>query len=290
MFGKLLKHDFKAVFRYWWMLLPSVPAVCIGLGLAFRFLYTYESPQRGFPLLELLVMLFMIFAIIALSASVLVTPILSLVRFYKHLYTDEGYLTFTLPVRRSALLMSKLVNALIFDAMYACLLGLSVSAAVLIAVPGDVISAFFRGVSDLFRYSSDLFRYYPDLWQYSFWSILFILELILLAIAVDLFTNLLLYFSVTIGALIVKKAKLVVGLAIYYGTNTVLSWVTNILSYVILPFTLSEIVILAGGMSPHAALGILALMLLIGIAIVATLAFTLYSLTLGRLQRSLNLA
>ena len=145
MFKKLLKHDFKAVFRYWWLLLPTLPIVFTALGLALRFLIkSTESGLGGFPIIEILLFLFVIFAVILLSASTLVTPILSLIRFYKHFFTDEGYLTFTLPVRRSTLLLSKLVNALIFDAMYAVLMILGAFIVLLIAPPTPVLPDVFR--------------------------------------------------------------------------------------------------------------------------------------------------
>lgn len=274
MFRKLLKHDFKAVFRYWWLLLPAVPAVSIALGLAFRF---FDTLGEEFVLVQLLLMLFMFFAIIALSVSTVVTPVLSLIRFYKHFYTDEGYLTFTLPVRRSSLFLSKIVNAMLFNIMYAALMTVSISVAILIAAPSDVISEIFRFVFEMLN-------------PLGAWTVLYAFEALLAFLALNLFSTILLYFCVTVGALVVKKAKLVVGLLIYYGVNTALSTLTQILTSIVLPLTSVEILELLGGLSPHAILGAFALIVLIITAVVATLAFTLYSMTLGRLERGLNLA
>ena len=209
-------------------------------------------------------------------ASVVAICILAYMRFYKNLFTDEGYLTFTLPVRRSTLLLSKLVNALIFDAMYAVLMILGAFIVLLIAPPTPVLP--------------DMFRVLAMTWQLGAWNVLYILEWIVLFVLLDLFSNLLLYLCVTVGALIVKKAKLVVGLVLYYGVYTVLSTVLQVLTSIVLPLSAGELVTLIDGLSQTALLGAIALVLLLLIGVVATLAFTLWSMTLGRLERKLNLS
>lgn len=276
MFGKLLKHDFKAVFRYWWLLLPAVPVLSVAIGLAIRLLLTTELAVGEYPIIHILLILFISFAFVALAASTMVTPILSLVRFYKHFYTDEGYLTFTLPVRRRTLFLSKIVNASIFNAMYLLLMVFSVSAAVVCAVPSDILADFFLAFGKMLE----------GLKLLGAWNVIYFAEWIALFVAIDLFATLLLYLCVTIGALVVRKAKLVVGLAIYYGVNTAISSVLQILTSIVLPLTSGELVVMLEKMTPLA----FALVLLIFIAAVATLAFTLFSMTLGRLEKKLNLA
>ena len=51
-------------------------------------------------------MLLVIACVMAIIASAVVTELLVFVRFYKNFFTDEGYLTFTLPVSRKDLLLS----------------------------------------------------------------------------------------------------------------------------------------------------------------------------------------
>ncbi len=277
MFLKLLKHDFKAVFRYWWLLLPSLPVLCALLGISLRFMTFTAQGSESFAvaLLVILVGLFMLFAFILVAASALVTPILSLIRFYKHFYTDEGYLTFTLPVKRSTLFLSKLVNALIFDSMYVALMTGSVSLLILIVEP--------RAFSEICRL---LFASFPA--EIGVWVFVFLLEGLLLSIASDLFSNLLLYFCITVGALIVKKAKLVAGLAIYYGVYAGLSTVLRFV-FAFSPYSLAMYVQMLEGMSIHEVLASIAILLLIVIAVILTLAFTLFSMTVGRIERKLNL-
>lgn len=279
MFRKLLKHDFKAVFRYWWLLLPTLPVLAFLLGLAVRYMAAYEqfaNESIVFSLLMLLSVLFIVFAMILISASALVSPILSLVRFYKHFYTDEGYLTFTLPVKRSTLLLSKVVNAMIFDTMYVLLMGISATILILVIDPSifpELIRFFFGGMP----------------FEIGGWVALFVFEGVLLLLVADLFSNLLLFLCVTIGALIVKRAKLVVGLAIYYGVNVVLNTVIQIFMYLVIP-TSTVLVAQFADMSLHGFLGICALFLFILIAAASTLALTLYSMTLGRMEKKLNLS
>lgn len=47
------------------------------------------------------------------------TVVINIVRFYKNLVTDEGYLTFTLPVSSKQIIASKLISSLVMDILMA---------------------------------------------------------------------------------------------------------------------------------------------------------------------------
>ena len=97
MLRKCLRYDFKSVFTYWLfgaitMLILSFPA-----GLALRSqIVNIENASNRFNW-EILVLILYYFAI---AAFLLLGSILIYVRYYKHFFSDEGYLTFTLlPLR-----------------------------------------------------------------------------------------------------------------------------------------------------------------------------------------------
>lgn len=102
MFSKLLKYDFINTRRYGLPLLFSILGTGI-LGAGFSFLFNRSLSAGRIPsaldvfLTVSSAFLFMlcIFALFALCALMMV---FMMVHFYKNLVTDEGYLTFTLPV------------------------------------------------------------------------------------------------------------------------------------------------------------------------------------------------
>lgn len=52
---------------------------------------------------------------IGLYACLFVTMIISMIRYYKNMLSDEGYLTHTLPVKRHTILFSKIISTLIVE-------------------------------------------------------------------------------------------------------------------------------------------------------------------------------
>lgn len=107
MLGKLLKHEFEALIRYYAIIGIVMGAVTLfykgylmlnltGRSDFFIFLNLFAGTAYGAAMIGCL------FA----SLAVIV------MRFYKNLVTDEGYLTFTLPVSAGQIIVSKLIAAI----------------------------------------------------------------------------------------------------------------------------------------------------------------------------------
>lgn len=113
MFSKLLKYDFKSVKRF------GLPLVFIALALSllggvngFFFAKALSSENANFiSIISVLTFMLIIYAVVICAS---ITAIFVYVDFYKSLCTDQGYLTFTLPVSSTSLLNSKIVNSLIW--------------------------------------------------------------------------------------------------------------------------------------------------------------------------------
>lgn len=106
MLGKLLKHEWRATWK--------VPTALIGLNLfcamaagASFALPIWESDWIGLPISAVMVMMLFYFAMIGCTLGI---TIYMAVRYYKNMYTDEGYLTHTLPVTARQLLLTKVIN------------------------------------------------------------------------------------------------------------------------------------------------------------------------------------
>ena len=125
MLKKLLKYDFKSVFKYWWIAALSSFVLAFAGGGSISIL----NSERELPLI---VQPFTIIGLVLVIISFVVFAILSIIlvytRFYKNFFTDEGYLTFTLPVKRTQLLNSKLLMSVgtIFITSAVCVLNVLV--------------------------------------------------------------------------------------------------------------------------------------------------------------------
>lgn len=122
MLGKLIKHEWKATRR---LMLPVNLAILIitlaGCGILSTSIFNNENAM------PLAVFLFILYGF-SLFSLCLVTAVYLLVRFYKNLFTREGYLMFTLPATPVQLLHAKLFTGYIWTVINSCLTILSIGA------------------------------------------------------------------------------------------------------------------------------------------------------------------
>ena len=108
MLGKLVKHELNATGR---IFLPLYLIILI-LSLVNRVLINIDI-SKG-PLNTLRGFMIAAYAL-SIVATLVVTFVIMIMRFYKNLMTDEGYLMFTLPVKSSQLINSKLITSLLWN-------------------------------------------------------------------------------------------------------------------------------------------------------------------------------
>lgn len=118
MLGKMLKHEWKATWRYL-ALLNAATLLFALIGWA-GVIMKPEIP-------EYLVLLYIVIYILFLSASAIITIILLVMRFYRNLFTDEGYLTNTLPVSACCKLNAKILNSFCWMCINALCIFISIS-------------------------------------------------------------------------------------------------------------------------------------------------------------------
>ncbi len=103
MLKKLMKYDMKSLNRFLIIIHAFLLLSIIAANVFFFFFISVDSSSIFFFTL-LFLYIFMI------AGTSFATSILIAVRFYKNLYSDEGYLTFTLPVTKSQILISKILT------------------------------------------------------------------------------------------------------------------------------------------------------------------------------------
>ena len=118
MFSKLLKHEWKAN----WGLMSILTLAAVGVGIlgtiALRVLVNYGDAitQSESVLVLLLFPLSTLVFVSYMGIAVYVAAVgfVLMYRFYKHKFTDEGYLTFTLPVKTNHIFLSSGLNMVIW--------------------------------------------------------------------------------------------------------------------------------------------------------------------------------
>lgn len=108
MLGKLIKHELNATARIFLplyfiiIILSVVNRVLTAINISSKPLNTI----RGFMVAAY---------VISIIAIMFVTFVIMILRFYKNLMSDEGYLMFTLPAKSSQLIISKLITSMLWN-------------------------------------------------------------------------------------------------------------------------------------------------------------------------------
>ncbi len=212
MLKKLLKYDFLSIRRFLIPLLLFTP-VLSGIGGFLFWITTFMGPKQILFSLGLSSMIG--FVILALVLSVAVLPIMLVIRYYSGLYSDSGYLTLMLPVKRRTMIFSKLLCAFLAEASYLVVLFFSV-----VFVFGGIANAGnpFRGYAmvlvDIMNFISDL----------SGQTALILIEIILYVLVWIVLQFSILYLGVTLGAAIFQGKGKVWGSVLFcFVTNSAVS-------------------------------------------------------------------
>lgn len=229
MLGKLIKYDMRSQRRILLPLTLAILAASLLCTVALRFLITaIADDTTGFTTMMFAAStgVFVFLNAIAILVYPTVTLILVMVHYYRNLYTDEGYLTFTLPVKTSQILASKFITAVIWSTISSVVVIICAGIIILFGTTTegiinlDVINGFGEVVSWLFDWIG--------------WSIAGLYALN--AVSGSLYVIAILFLSITIGSIAAKKHKVLASIGIYYLFNLVTSIIMNIIS-VIMMFT-----------------------------------------------------
>ena len=241
MFSKLLKHEWKANAGLMSILTLAVVGVGILGTIALRVLVNYGDAitQSESVLVLLLFPLSTLVFVSYMGIAVYVAAVgfVLMYRFYKHKFTDEGYLTFTLPVKTNHIFLSSGLNMVIWTVI-SFLVALLMYAMMLLcgtAQEGlfndDIVEAF----SSLGIFIDGIGEEFTELMGAGFVPLL-----ILNVLVVPLFSTVIAMTCVTLGAVVAKKHKILAIIGISYGVNMVLSILLSVVTY--LPLFIAAII------------------------------------------------
>lgn len=237
MLGKLMKYEWKSISKIGCLLLAVMAGITL-LAVIYIFSPLFQGIIMGMddlePWMALLALgLFLAAVFLYVMTVVGAGYVLMLylgIRFYKTMYSDQGYLTHTLPVTPSQLLNSKLFVGMVW------LLLLGIAA---------FVSAFISAVAMIFSVlqatgqSEEAVEFFRELpvelsetftWFYGSgitWYFIVIGVTMLLA---PLFNLCILYGSITIGQL-AKKHKILLGIFTYFGILMILNTLRTTFAY-----------------------------------------------------------
>jgi hypothetical protein len=200
MVGKLIKYEFKAYWRY---VLPMLIIVA-SAGVLTRFVQIFE-PHVDSVLFPFYCAVEWSSALALLACIViffLMVMVLSVVRFYKNLFSVEGYLTFTLPVSTTAHIFVKLLVSVVIMLLAVAVSGFSLTVATFGEMLFEILKAGIYMLKEAWR-------------ELGFHVVLFAFEYLLLLFS-GYVSNLLIYYScISIGQM-AKKNRILAAFGVYF--------------------------------------------------------------------------
>jgi len=234
MFTKLLKHEWRATKSILAVLCAIILISGLMMGFSLRSLaladgnevvvtYStmYVTGADDMQILEILCIIITTAGMFAIGFCCVGAVFAFISRFYKRCFTDEGYLTFTLPVTTHQILLSGIVNTV---------LGMTVVILAAVLGIGIIFGLFMTAITQEILWA-DVWISLGEAWQQivaSFWKNAGEFVMLGVSAVVGAFASLIeLMLAVTIGALIAKKHKIIAAVGTFYGINVVLSMVNT---------------------------------------------------------------
>lgn len=286
MFSRLLKHEWKASAG----LLGILSLAIFGIGVAgtviLRVLVNYEIERdllsTDATMLEILATaamgMFLFFSVIALSVYLIAVQFILLYRFYKNKFTDEGYLTFTLPVKTTQIFWSSFVNIFLWLLIAVAVVAVIVFMAVLFGTGTDSLinTDVFKGMSEVFDIFSDMT--WADIFGEAE-EVIYVVLMVLQLLVTPFYALFIPMCCITMGAVLAKKHKILAAFGMYYAVNFVVGIISSVATIV------PSLFLLGNGNEE------LYLMVSSGVEVFVTAALTLcsYFLTIHLMKRKLNL-
>ena len=206
MLGKLLKYEFKATGRTF---LPMY-ALLVVMALVTKFFNSsnldyFETPR---------IISMTAFVVIIVGVSVM-TLIITIQRFNKNLLSDEGYLSFTLPVKAHVHIDAKMIVSFVWTVLSLLVSFIAIMVLVSNQDVMEQLGRFFGALPDAVREIGGAFY-------------VIVLECIVLAVVSVLGGIVEIYAAVTIGNLS-SKHRLLAGVGAYLGFSIVEQIITSVI-------------------------------------------------------------
>ena len=229
MFATLLKYEFRRTKN---ILLPlNLGALVIGaLGYFIMLFFTklIENPDSDLSIAAPLLYLLWVGLILMLALLGTALSIVLCIQFYREKFTDQGYLTFTLPASTHQILLSSYLNFLIWTVVntVVTLIGITLMFTPLITLIARETSQMGLDISYLWALmKEEAATIIPS-------GVLYTVSYIMLTVSSLFYGITLPYLAITLASVLVKKLKLLLAVGIGYGMSMVMGIIPAVLSII----------------------------------------------------------
>ncbi|MBS7338739.1 MAG: hypothetical protein KIH00_00640 [Lachnospiraceae bacterium] len=214
MLGKLLKHEWKAHWKVPTLLLGVLMIIAVVAGLTFL-MPIWDSEWIGLPLSAMMLVMLFYMAMIAASFGIV---LYFAVRYYKSMFTDEGYLTHTLPVTARELLFGKIITMTAWNliAGIVVLLSIAVFFGIVILALASKDSSF---AFDFFDFLSEMKEVFASPYMEGFGG--FCASMIAMALTGSVGGTMIIIGSVNLGQM-VRKHRILGAIGAYFAIYSVI--------------------------------------------------------------------
>ena len=235
MLGKLFYHEWKDTWKLMTILNGAVIALSV-LGMIFaatgNIADVFEREDVGSVWMFIMYISFVMVYVLGIITLSVGTTLYFYVRFYRNLYTDQGYLMHTLPVTAHELILSKALVAFIWKAISTLVVGLGILSIILsfASTTGNILN-------DIMPYGRDIFDEYVDQVYDGNAGLffLYIIVMILAGIGGLIYSIFMGYAAISLGQQ-AKKNKVLASVGIFFGINIAVSMATNMINQFVMLF------------------------------------------------------
>lgn len=208
MLGKLIKHEWKAVGK----VLAIMHVALILMAVIGKIMLSINVLREAWPMWSALLCLY-ILSVMAVGVG---THIYLAVRFYKNMYTDEGYLSFTLPVKPWEHIFSKTL----VSSIWILIDGVVIVASIIILV-------MYKGMGTEFLEGWN--EFIAELAAGGMLAVWKVIEVVITAVLSLIVIPITYYFSISIGQLF-NSHKMLASVVTYFITINVLQVISTVIS------------------------------------------------------------
>lgn len=212
MVKKLFKHEFLA----WLRVTPIIFGITLAVAALLRLVVAMENDSVYY---NIVLSSGIIVFYIGMLATLATPTVFGIVRFYKNLFTGEGYLTHTLPVTPANHLWVKLTTAVVFDICAFLVVVLSV----MIATAGEVFTEIWKAGAYLCKQIPKEFTGHIAGW---------LAEYSVLALVSAFSSHLVFYLCICVGQLS-RKNRILAAVGMYFGLYFATQIISTVLTVVL---------------------------------------------------------
>ena len=232
MLGKLLKYENKTLSKTLFPLGIGVLLIALFSSLIMKLNLYLQDQANEFvsKLMGTTTVVLLVFSFLAIFSAAFIAVFLILQRYYKSFFTDEGYLTFTLPVKTHELIFTKLISSLLWSLFVTICVMIAVALFALFGTTQALLNQeVANGARLLLKELGNFFTVYKGT------AVFLAFEFLLVGITSFCMQFLMFELAITLGSIVAKKHKILASIGMYFVVNFACQSFNSILTIFTLP-------------------------------------------------------